>query len=70
MKTRRLVLALPIVLSVVAIASSRARADAGQAHDGGVADAGDGGDPNDENATGCGAMAPPNGASVIGAGCC
>jgi hypothetical protein len=78
MKTRRIVLALPIVVSVVALASQGARADADAgAPDAGVADAGPGdagdggdGDGGDSTPFECGAMAPPHGAGVVGAGCC
>lgn len=82
MKPRRVLLSLPIALSIaaVAVAQRSARADAGTdaavsetgtdagLSDGG-ADAGDAG-RRDDDPPGCGAAAPPNGVSALGAGCC
>jgi hypothetical protein len=72
MTHRRILLTLPIALSVVAVAVAQksARADAGT--DAAVADAGaDAGDAGrDDESTGCGASAPPNGMTALGAGCC
>jgi hypothetical protein len=74
MKTRRILLTLPLVVTVVAIAATQNEAhaqDASVATDAGVTDAADeAGDAGDRHPTGCGAMAPPNGAVAFGAGCC
>lgn len=74
MRTRRLLLTLPIVVTAAAIGAAQAHADSGldAATDAATADAAaDGGDAGlDDAATGCGASAPPNGLSSLGAGCC
>lgn len=76
MRTRRLLLTLPIVVTAAAIGAARAHADSGldaatDAATADAADAADGGDSGlDDTPTGCGASAPQNGLSSLGAGCC